>query len=92
VPGAEVGAVAVEDVDPLATGVVDGLGDEVGDVAVAATGHADVRRGGAGGFSECEVGGVDGLSLGSVGGGGEGELDVLVDVLGGQGCVGPRGR
>ena len=86
VAGPEVGAVAVEDVDPLAAGVVDGLGDEVDDVAVAAAGHADVRRGGAGRFAEREVGGADGLSLCSVGGRGEGELDVLVDVLGGQGA------
>ena len=60
------------------------LGDEVGDVAVAAAGHADVGRGGAGGLAESEVCGVDGLALGSVGGGGVGELDVLADVVGGQ--------
>ena len=43
VPWSEVGAVTGEDVDPLAAGGVDGLGDEVGGVAVAAPGHGDVR-------------------------------------------------
>ncbi len=36
------------------------------------------------GLSEREVGGADGLALGSVSGGGEGELDVLADVPGRQ--------
>ena len=62
-----------------------GLGDEVGGVAVAAAGHADVRRGGAGGLTEEQVGLVDGLALGAVDGGGVGELDVLADVVRGQG-------
>ena len=52
VAGAEVGTVTAEDVDPLAARVVDGVGDEVGGVVVAAAGHADVRRGGAGGLAE----------------------------------------
>jgi hypothetical protein len=50
VAGSEVGAVATEDVDPLGACLVDGVGDEVGGVVVAAAGHADVRRGGTGGF------------------------------------------
>ena len=79
---AEVGAVAAGDLDPLAAGIVDGLGDEVGDVVVTAPGHADVRRRGSGRLTEREVRRVDGLALSSVGGGGEGELDVLVDVVG----------
>ena len=81
---AEVGAVAAEDVDPLAAGVLDGLGDQVGDVALAAAGHPDVRRGGAGVLADQQVRGGDGLALGAVGGGGVGELDVLADVVRGQ--------
>ena len=83
--GSEVGAVAAEDVDPLGACVVDGLGDEVGGVVVAAAGHADVRRGGAGGLADEQVGVVDGLALGAVDGGGVGELDVFADVVRGQG-------
>src|SRR4051794_5836173 len=45
--GAEIGAVAGEDVDPLAAGVDEVLGDEVGGVVAAAAGHRDVRGGGA---------------------------------------------
>ena len=78
--GAEVGAVAAEDLDPLLSGVLDGLGDEVGGVGFAAAGHGDVRRGGAGGLADDDVGVVDGLALGAVDGGGVGELDVLVHV------------
>ena len=85
VAGAEVGAVAAEDLDPLGAGLLDGLGDEVGGVVVAAAGHADVRRGGAGGLAEQQVRVVDGLALGAVDGGGVGELDVLADVRRGQG-------
>ena len=82
--GAEVGAVAAEDLDPLLACVVDGVGDQVGDVAVAAAGHADVRRCRAGRLADDEVRGVNGLPLGAVRGRGEGELDVSVDVVGGQ--------
>ena len=82
--GSEVGAVAGEGVDPLGAGVVEGVGDEVGGVVVAAAGHGDVGGGGAGGLAEEEVGGGDGVALGAVGGGGVGELDIVVDVAGGQ--------
>ncbi len=40
--GAEVGAVAAEDLDPLRSGVLDGLGDEVG--GVASGGRGSCRR------------------------------------------------
>ena len=56
----------------------------MGDVGLPASGHGDVRRGCAGGLADDEVGGVDGLALGAVRGRGEGELDVSVDVVGGQ--------
>ena len=85
VAGPEVGAVTAEHVDPLGACFFEGLGDEVGGVAVAAAGHADVRRGGAGGFTDQQVCLVDGLALGAVDGGGVGELDVLADVVRGQG-------
>jgi hypothetical protein len=56
----------------------------VGGVAVSAAGHADVRRRGAGGLADEQVRVVDGVALGAVHGGGEGELDVASGVLGGQ--------
>ena len=83
----EVGAVAAEDVDPLAAGVVGGLGDQVGDVAFAAAGHPDVRRGGAGVLADEHVRGRDGRALGAVRRGRVGELDVLAHVVGGQGAA-----
>ena len=43
---------------------------------VAAAGHGDVGRGGAGGLADSRWA-VDGLALGAVDGGGVGELDVL---------------
>lgn len=45
---AEVGSVAAEVVDPLLPGILHRLGDQVRDIAIAAAGHADVRRGCAG--------------------------------------------
>ena len=69
------------EVGDLSDEVVDGLCDEVGDVVIAAAGHGDVRRCGASGLTEREVSGFDGLALRSVGGGGEGQFDVLTDVL-----------
>lgn len=39
----EVGVVTAEDLDPLLAGIVEILGHEVGDVVVAASGHADVH-------------------------------------------------
>lgn len=84
VTGSEVRPVAAEDLGPLSPGVVDRVGDKVRHVVVAAARHADVRRGGAGGLADDEVGVIDGVALDAVHGGGVGELDVLVDVLGGQ--------
>jgi hypothetical protein len=84
VAGPEVGAVAAEDLDPLLACVVDRVGDQVSDIAMAAAGHAYVRRCCAGGLADDEVGGVDGFTLSTIGGRGEGELDVSVDVVGGQ--------
>ena len=51
---------------------------------LAAAGHRDVGRGGAGGLADHDVGAVDGLALGAVDGGGVGELDVPGGVLGGD--------
>lgn len=82
--GSEVGPVAAEDVDPLAVGVVEVLGDEVGGVVLAAAGHRDVRRRGAGVLPNEDVRGFDGLALGAVNGGGVGELDEPGRVLGGN--------
>jgi hypothetical protein len=45
---AEVRTVAAEDGDPLTPLIVDRFRHHVGDVVLATTGHADVRRGGAG--------------------------------------------
>ena len=84
--GAEVGTVAAEDLDPLRACLVDARGDEVGGVAVPAAGHADVRRGGAGGFADDQVGVSDGVALGAVDGGGVGQLDVGAGVLGREGA------
>ena len=80
--GSEVCAVAVEHVDPLLAGVVDGLGDDVGGVGCASSGHVDVRRRGAGVFTDDEVRGVDGLALGAVHGGGVGEFNEPSRVVG----------
>ena len=80
--GSEVGAVTVEGLDPLVASVVDRVGDHMGDVVVTAPGHGDVRRRGAGRLAEREVRDADSLALSAVGGGGERELDMLVDVLG----------
>ena len=51
-------------------------------LSLAAAGHRDVGRGGAGVLAEEEVAGVGGLALGAVDGGGVGELDVLAHVAG----------
>lgn len=76
----EVSAVPAKDVDPLLSGIVEGAGNDVGDVVMAAPRHADVRRSGTGGLADNEVGVVDGVALGAVHGGGVREFDVLVDV------------
>jgi hypothetical protein len=55
----EVGPVAPEYLDPLRAGVLDRLGDEVGDVVLATPGHPDVRRGGTGVLADEDVGGGD---------------------------------
>jgi len=76
----EVGTVAPEDFYPLAPRVVHGFGNQVGAVAVAGAGHADVGGGGAGVLTDHEVRGRDGLALGAVHGAGVAELDVVADV------------
>jgi hypothetical protein len=58
---AEVGAAAVGGVDPLGSGVVDVLGDQVQVIGGAAAGLADVGAGGAGVLVEDQVAGVGGL-------------------------------
>lgn len=73
--GAQVRAVAAEDIAPLLPCVLERLGDKVGSVGFAAARHRDVRRGGADGVADGDVGVVNGVSLGSVDGGGVGELD-----------------
>jgi hypothetical protein len=85
VGGAEVGAVAAEDLDPLGTRVLEVHGDEVALVVVSTAGHADVGRCRAGGLPDEQVRLVDRFALGSVDGGGVGELDVFTDVVRGQG-------
>jgi len=87
VGGSEVGAVAGENLDPLLPRVVDRLCDEVGGVGLAASGHADVRRGRAGGLADEQVGLVDGLALGAVHRGGVGELEVLLHIGGWKGAL-----
>ena len=85
--GAEVGAVAGEDVDPLAASIVDGLGDEVSGVAVSATGHGDVRRRGAGRLSEREcllVGARVTAPLGTKLAWSESHTDIIVDGMSAQ--------
>ena len=68
------------------------VGDQVGDVVVAAAGHADVGGGGAGVLADQQVRGGDGLALGAVDGAGVGELDVLGDVGRRAACRPPRRR
>ena len=79
---AEVGAVAAEDVDPLLSCVVDGLGDEMGGVRFTAAGHRHVRRSGTCGLAQRDVGAVNGVALRAVDGGRVAKLDVLRGVLG----------
>jgi len=90
VGGSEVGAVAAEGLDPLDSGVVETLGDEVGGVGFAAAGHPDVGGGRSGGLPEDDVGTVDGLALGAVHGGGVGQLHVLADSRRGVAARAPR--
>ncbi len=83
---AEVGSVAAEDGDPLLAGVLEGLGDQVGDVVVPAPGHADVGRCGAAVLTDHDVGGAGGVALSAVDGAGVGEFDVGTDVVRRQGA------
>lgn len=78
---AEVGTVAAENGNPLVAGVLDRLGDQVGDVALAPASHADVGRRGSGVLADDDVGGRHSGALGTVGSGGVGELDVGADVF-----------
>ena len=82
--GSEVGPVAGEDLDPLLAGVFEGLSDKVRSVAVTASGHGHVRRGGTGVLPDGDVGVVDGLALGAVDRGGVGQLHVPGRVVGGD--------
>lgn len=81
---AEVGSVPAEDGDPLCTRLRWAVGDQVGGVEDAVSGHPDVRRRGAGAAVHNQVRVVDGLSLDPVHGGGVGELGVFTDVVGRQ--------
>ena len=74
---AEVGTVAGEDRDPLLPRVVDGVGDQVGGVGVAAAGHADVGGGRAGVLTNGQVRRGGRVALHAVHGAGVAELDVL---------------
>ena len=58
----KVRAVAAEHCDPLGARLVDGVGDEVGGVVVAAPGHTDVRRGRAGRIADQKMRGLDGVA------------------------------
>jgi hypothetical protein len=80
----EVGAVAGEHGDPLPAGLVDAVSDEVGRVAGAAAGHADVGRRRAGVLTDRHVSTGCGLALHAVHGAGVGQLKMVADVLGGQ--------
>ncbi|MEJ7690630.1 MAG: hypothetical protein WKF76_09515 [Nocardioidaceae bacterium] len=91
VRGPEVRAVAAEHVDPLPLGVLEGLGDQVSGVGVAAAGHGDVRRRGPGLFTDEDVRGSDGLALGTVHRGGVGEFHELRRVVGRDLSVPPVG-
>lgn len=82
--GAEVGAVTAEDLDPLLPCEINRLGDQVRHVAVPSACHADVCGSSARALTDREMCGVDGLSLGAVNGRGEGKLDIVADVFGGQ--------
>lgn len=77
----EVGAVAGEHLDPLPAGIVDGFGYQVRRVVLSPSGHRHVRRSGAGGIAEGDVGSINGVALCSVDGGGIGEIDEPVRVL-----------
>ncbi len=82
----DVGAVdgdgCFEDADGF--GEVGCVGDDEGDVLVSASGHGDVEASASRGCC-CEGdAAVGGVALGTVFGGGVGELDVLADVVGGE--------
>jgi hypothetical protein len=75
-----------EDLDPLTPGVLDGVGDQVGGVVVAATGHRDIGRGGTSVLTKEQMPRRHGLALGAVHGRGVGKLDMTVDLGGRQGA------
>ena len=58
--------------------------DDVGVVMVASSGHGDVDAADVGGAVEKEDGSVDGAALGGVAGLGVGQLNVSLDVVGGE--------
>lgn len=76
----EVGPVATEDLDPLPASIIEVLGDEMGDICVAPTGHTDVRGGRACAVTDDKMGSLDGVALGTMNCGGVGELDMVADV------------
>ena len=83
VGGSEVGPVAGERADPLGAGVLDAAGNQVGDVALTAAGHPDIRAGGAGVLAHEQVRRGDGVALGAVDRGRIGQLQMVLDIAGG---------
>lgn len=83
---AQVCTITTEHGDPFCARILDGLGDEVFDVALAAAGHADLRRCSTGVLTDEDVTDRDAGALGAVGGGG----DLVADsepLTGGSGDV-----
>src|SRR5690606_19523304 len=61
--------------------LLEGVGDQVGHVGLAAAGHRNIGRGGFGVLAECQVGAGGGFSLRPIDGAGIRQLDVPAGVV-----------